>query len=50
VANAPADADAIGLASKQLDEPNNTPKQKTLKASARTIKNKSKGAKHASTR
>ena len=50
VANAPADADTIVLASTQFDEPKSTPKQKTLKASARTTKDKSKGVKHASTR
>ena len=50
VANAPADADTIVLASEQFDQPNSTPKQKILKASARKIKNKIKGAKYASTR
>jgi len=50
VANAPADADTIVWASKQFDEPKSTPKQKTLKASARTTKDKTKGVKHASTR
>jgi len=50
VANAPADADTIVLASKQFDRPNSTPKHKILKASAGTTKSKSKGAKYASTR
>jgi hypothetical protein len=45
VANAPADADAIVLASMQFEKAKMTHDQKTLKASAST--NKTKGTKHA---
>jgi outer membrane protein assembly factor BamE (lipoprotein component of BamABCDE complex) len=50
VANAPADADAIQMASTQFEKAKSNPDQTTLKTSAQKIKPKSKGAKHASTR
>jgi hypothetical protein len=50
VANAPADADAIQIASTQFKEAKSNPDQTILKTSAQNIKPKSKGAKHASTR
>jgi hypothetical protein len=49
VANAPADADAIQMASTQFDQAKSNPEQ-TILTSAQKIKPTSKGAKHASTR
>jgi len=50
VANAPADTDAFQIASTQFEKAKSNPDQTSLKTSAQTIKPKSKGAKHASTR